>query len=175
MPKISPEKRREYNERYRAKQKSNKYLEASTEAPSLQIEKLYHSPPPSTQCETDSLRTQEEDNGNLITLDRETYEYLLQNFQIKDQEKEEVFENSEKTPEKQTEKTEGGGSFLDMLGQQTKVALASTLPLLALKLLLSGASSSISLMQLPTTTQQEGTQESSAQPSQLRAVNFELL
>jgi hypothetical protein len=173
MPKISPEKRREYNERYRAKQKSNKYLEAPTEAPSLQIEKLYHSPPPSTQCETDSLRTQEEDNGNLITLDRETYEYLLQNFQIKDQEKEEVVENSEKPTDKKTEKEEED-TFFSMLLQQSKVAVASTLPLLALKLLMTGAQSSINLTALPSLSREESTQESSAQPSQLRAVNFEL-
>lgn len=174
MTKIDPEKKKAYNKAYREKQK---LLKAPKEKPlepepEIEIEKIRTGlpifeklepqttptqdalektvEPEETPSETPSMGSRQEAFEDIVTLDREAYEFLLENYKkVQNTEQTEPQERSTKTENAKTEtniisedpKLDKNESFFFQLVQGTKTALATTIPLLALTYIANGVRS----------------------------------
>jgi hypothetical protein len=134
--KIDPEKKKQYNEKYRAKKKLDSYddtdkpieeceKEETLEEPQLEIEKCYESL-------EDPIEHKEEtpENGDVIVIEKEVYEELMRAYMEKQESTNEKQESTSETPEpKRVEETRETDSFFFQVKKSLKnqvITLAAT-------------------------------------------------
>lgn len=180
MPKISPEKRKEYNSKYREKKKKEMSFveEIEDDSPQIEIKKIPISNTlniSSCDDELEDAEECEEDYNADVTMDKETYKFLLEcyekqkNNDNKTEIKEEVKE-SEKSEIPAVKKDDG---FFFLVKNQAKIALATAVPIIALQLIVSGAKlCRRQCLPIPSTSQ-NATCGDSTQEFQSRVVNLD--
>lgn len=157
MPKISSEKKREYNKKYREKQKEIK----ETSEPEIEVEKIH------VMQEQPKADIQEQPDEEQYSIDKETMNYLLECIQ-KDKTVEET-----KAPSEPEQKKSEPNFFFHTMKQAMIQQLAVTVPLIALKLLVDGAKSSLPLKIQNIIQQSQEQPKPSLAESHVRVVNLE--
>lgn len=140
MPLVDPEKKREYNKRQREKKKQQEEMLISNQEAIISNQEAQEEVLPSNQEELKPSDTSSIPDTETITLDKEAYDFLINHYRDSIQKQSEKTEEKEEKPKPENE-TE---SFFFQIVKHSKTAIATTLPLLALKLVVSGIQSSLS-------------------------------
>ena len=151
MPKISPEKKKEYNLKYRKKKK-----EKTSEDPTIEIKKVTFAekiddiietkagiePKIETEIETEpKIETEIENDDGTYTIDTETMNYLIECMNKK--ESKEITKEITNDEIKATTSNDSG--FFFQVKQAMYQQLAITVPMIALKLIVDGVKLSMPL------------------------------
>ena len=136
MVKISSEKKREYNKKFREKQKE--------QTPQLEISKVDEvdaiPPTENPQIPPDTPTEPPVEDDETYTIDKETMAFLVECLQSKKNEN--ITDSAEETKEKPAEEKKESSFFFQMK-QAMYQQLAITVPLIALKLIADGVKFSI--------------------------------
>lgn len=168
MSVVSSEKKKEYNKKYREKKKKEKKeKEVVEETPKVEPEKVEIA----TEVPKVDVPEVPEEPEEQFTIDRETMEYLMECVQ-KDNKKV-VKEESPQTETKPTVTTQNDTGFFFLMKQAVLQQMAVTVPLIALKLIVDGAKSSIPLNLQRIISQSPNSVTTPSQSPDVRVVNLE--
>lgn len=170
MPVVPSEKKKEYNKKYREKKKKEKEEEKVVEeTPKVEPDKVVvASEVPKVEVPKVDVPEEPEEQ---FTIDRETMEYLMECVQ-KDNKKV-VKEESPQTETKPTVTTQNDTGFFFLMKQAVLQQMAVTVPLIALKLIVDGAKSSIPLNLQRIISQSQNSVTTPSQSPDVRVVNLE--
>jgi hypothetical protein len=131
MVKVSSEKKREYNENYRNKQKEKKTEVEIVEEPKVVAQEPVEEPEPVPQVEEPT------EDGDSVLIERETLLLLIERAKLNDDEI--PRETRKEIPREDPKQQSNEDSFFFLVQRQLKSTVASLVPILAIQGVIHGS------------------------------------